>query len=33
MTSSRDGKTHKIEVKVNRKDTKVRARKGYRAPK
>ena len=28
-----DGKTHKIEVKVTRKDAKVRARKTYRAPK
>jgi VWFA-related protein len=30
---SRDGKTHKIEVKVARKDLKVRARKAYKAPK
>jgi VWFA-related protein len=28
-----DGKTHKLEVKVARKDVKVRARKSYRAPK
>lgn len=28
-----DGKTHKIEVKVDRKDVKVRARKAYRASK
>jgi Ca-activated chloride channel family protein len=28
-----DGKTHKLEIKVARKDVKVRARKTYRAPK
>ncbi len=30
--SSRDGKGHKIEVKVTRKDMKPRARQSYRAP-
>jgi Ca-activated chloride channel family protein len=30
---ARDGKTHKIEVKVNRRDVKVRVRKTYVAPK
>jgi Ca-activated chloride channel family protein len=33
VPSNRDGKTHKLEVKVGRKDTTPRARKTYRAPK
>ena len=31
--STRDGKTHKIEVRLSSKDVKARARKNYRAPK
>jgi hypothetical protein len=30
--SSRDGKGHKVEVKLTRKDMKPRARQSYRAP-
>jgi VWFA-related protein len=30
---NRDGKWHTIEVKVNREETKVRTRKGFRVPK
>jgi hypothetical protein len=30
--TARDGKYHKIKVKINRKDVSVRARPGYRAP-
>jgi VWFA-related protein len=30
---ARDGKTHKVEVRVTEKDLKTRARKSYQAPK